>query len=261
MAKRYTDTEKWKKQFLKRLSSKHKLFWQFINDDCDHSGVWYVDIEVASIRVGEKIDLPEALKAFNEDETRIVEIDNGKKWLILPFIPFQYGEVLSEKNRLHTSVSESLRKHGFEYAKGLIRALYGPKVKVKDKVKVIGEEHEKGEILIADRDEVLEADPNYNQLESFNVFFEAYPSKIKRSQALRIWVETVVNRDIASRIQKALVNYKMHLDANSWKQPQEPQNWLAEWPDWEHYQPEDDHANRSKSGLEKLRELREKRVS
>lgn len=79
---------------------------------------------------------------------------------------------------------------------------------------------------------------DFNALEAFNEFFELYPPKnrVKRSRALALFCETVVRRDIASRILKALVNYKLHLDANPWKQPQEPANWLMAWPDWENYQ-------------------------
>ena len=47
-----TDTDKWKKRFVRELSPQHKLLWFYILDDCNHAGIWEVDIEVASIRVG-----------------------------------------------------------------------------------------------------------------------------------------------------------------------------------------------------------------
>ena len=57
MAKRFTDTDRWKKPFIKGLNLEQKLLWFYILDDCDHAGLWHVDIEVASIRVGVNIDL------------------------------------------------------------------------------------------------------------------------------------------------------------------------------------------------------------
>ena len=50
-----TDTDKWKKRFLRELKPQHKLLWFYILDDCNHAGIWDVDIEVASIRVGEEL--------------------------------------------------------------------------------------------------------------------------------------------------------------------------------------------------------------
>ena len=43
MAKRFTDTDKWKKGFMKSLSTKYKLLWLYIVDDCNHAGIKGVD--------------------------------------------------------------------------------------------------------------------------------------------------------------------------------------------------------------------------
>ena len=62
MAKRFTDTDKWKKGFIKNLPAKYKLLWLYILDDCNHAGIWDTDFEVASIRIGRKINEKEAAK-------------------------------------------------------------------------------------------------------------------------------------------------------------------------------------------------------
>ena len=64
MAKRFTDTEKWKKQFVKSLDPVYKLFWFYILDECDHAGIWHVEIEIAEIRIGAKIDVKTAKEKF-----------------------------------------------------------------------------------------------------------------------------------------------------------------------------------------------------
>ena len=59
MAKRMTDTDKWKKRFIRELKPKHKLLWLYILDDCNHAGIWEIDLDVASIRVGEAVGYKE----------------------------------------------------------------------------------------------------------------------------------------------------------------------------------------------------------
>lgn len=116
MAKRFTDTEKWKKPFIRSLDAPYKLLWMYIVDDCDHAGVWQVDFEVARIRTGQDVNYETAKRLFAE---KIFVIEKFK-WFIVDFVPFQYGE-LSEKNRLHISVLSVLSKYQLGPYKPLIR--------------------------------------------------------------------------------------------------------------------------------------------
>jgi len=129
MAKRFTDTEKWKKKWIRKLDHKYKLFWVFICDDCNHAGIWDVDLDVANIRLGLNLTEAEILTAFKE---KLIPIDNGDKWFIPKFVDFQYGELNSE-NRVHSSVLSILKKEGAY--KGLKQPLQGCKDKAKDKDK------------------------------------------------------------------------------------------------------------------------------
>lgn len=117
MAKRFTDTDKWKKPFIRGLQGAYKLLWLYILDDCDHAGIWQVDFEVASIRIGEQVNEKEAIKAFGD---RIEIFHNGAKWFIIDFVDFQYGQ-LSEKNRMHLSVINILTKNEVGAYKPLTR--------------------------------------------------------------------------------------------------------------------------------------------
>jgi len=107
MPKRFTDTEKWKKGFIRRLPTKYKLLWLYILDDCNHAGVWDVDLDVAEIRVGSKINKKEAIKHYSEN---IKIFDNGNKWFIPKFIDFQYGQ-LNENVNAHKSVIKLIDKY------------------------------------------------------------------------------------------------------------------------------------------------------
>ena len=134
MAKRMTDTDKWKKRFLKELKPEHKLLWFYILDDCNHAGIWDVDIEVASIRVGEELIYDMLPQAFLD---KIVIFDNGDKWFIPDFIEFQYGE-LNPNSNVHKSVIALLDKYNLEgYGKGSqgVQSTLNNKDKDKDIVK------------------------------------------------------------------------------------------------------------------------------
>lgn len=108
MGKRFTCTEKWKKPFIKSLKPSYKLLWLYILDDCDNAGIWQVDIEVAELRVGEKLNITEALHFFSD---KIVLLEDGSKWFIPSFVEFQYPSGLSENNRAHTNILKSLYKY------------------------------------------------------------------------------------------------------------------------------------------------------
>lgn len=104
MAKRFTDTDKYKKPFIRGLRGAYKLLWDYLYHECDHAGIWIVDFEIAQIYLGS--DMPvnkkDALKYFNLGENRVIEV-NGNKWFLPSFIEFQYGE-LNPENRAHNSV-------------------------------------------------------------------------------------------------------------------------------------------------------------
>ena len=127
MAKRFTDTNKYKKPFMRNLPGAYKLLWDFLYHDCDHAGIWIVDFEIAQTYVGKDMPITQggALTLFNDDEIRIVKIDGGKKWFIPSFILFQYGK-LSEKNRAHLNVISVLKKYNLINEDFSIKALTSP---------------------------------------------------------------------------------------------------------------------------------------
>ena len=106
-----------------------KLFWFYLLDNCDHAGIWEVDIELASFQMDVELDEASILEAFNR---KIVPFKTDK-WFVPKFIVYQYGE-LNENNRVHNSVINILNKYGLY--KGRVSPLQGVKDKDKDKDKV-----------------------------------------------------------------------------------------------------------------------------
>lgn len=110
MAKRFTDTVKFRKDWIRRLPATYKLFWCYILDDCSNAGIWEVDLEIASLILGVELSKKTALQLFNENKQRIIEFDDGVKWFIIPFIEFQYGELNADFNP-HKSIISTLKKN------------------------------------------------------------------------------------------------------------------------------------------------------
>jgi len=149
MAKRFVDTNKYKKPFMRALPGAYKLLWDYICLDCDHAGIWQVDFEVARIYLGNDMTITKELAVgyFNTGEERIQVLNGGSRWFIKPFIEFQYG-VLDPNNRAHLSVIRILEKEGVY--KTLTRPYLGCKDMDKDMDKDKDKVKEKNLFVIPD---------------------------------------------------------------------------------------------------------------
>ena len=160
MAKRFTDTDKYKKPFIRSLPVEYKVLWDYLYHECNHAGIWIVDFEIAKIYINANIDKKIALELFNKNEIRIIELNHGSKWFIPSFIDFQYGQ-LNENNRAHNSVIQILKKYNLIDNKGLVRGLYTPIDKDMDKDKEKEKEKEKKKEYI---ENVFLKEKEYNTL-------------------------------------------------------------------------------------------------
>ena len=126
MAKRFTDTAKWAKSNFQALKPRMKLAWIYLCDNCDHAGIWDLNLPLMSFQIGEKITLKDLEESFS-DSIKIF----SDKILIQAFIDFQYGN-LNPDNRVHRSVINRVEKFK---NKPLASPLIGAKDKdmVKDK--------------------------------------------------------------------------------------------------------------------------------
>jgi hypothetical protein len=125
MAKRLTDSEKWKDPWFCSLGVNEKLFWMYLCDNCDHAGIWMINWPLVEFHFKlkkEDIDL-------TVYDDRIIAISD-EKWYIPKFVKFQYGD-LNPQNKAHKSVLNILSSLGA--IKGLVRGMQGPKDKDKDK--------------------------------------------------------------------------------------------------------------------------------
>ena len=225
MAKRFTDSEKWKKPFIRKLPLKYKVLWFYILDDCNHAGIWQVDLDVASIRVGESFNSEECIKVFGG---KIKAFDNGEKWFIKDFIDFQYGE-LNDKNRAHKSVKDLLIKYNLiDFNKDLISPLQGYKDKDKDKVK----DKEEAPSLVFNSDkkekEVLKMfdETNWENVQrNFETTKEAIRKKLEEFVEIEKLTPTFTNKQIG----EILKHFRNWLNYNPPKKQTRKQNTVAPW--------------------------------
>ena len=107
MPNRFTETDKWKKPWFRKLAPEYKLLWVYMLDTCDAAGVWPVDTDLASYCIGAPLDEHEAIKVMKKQ----IVVLAPTKWLIRDFVSFQYGR-LSEACNPHKRVFATLATHG-----------------------------------------------------------------------------------------------------------------------------------------------------
>jgi len=108
MPKRFTDSDKWRKSWFRKLTPEQKCFVLYLWDTCDRAGVWEVDFEEAEFYIGIDINNPED---FLPENFVIIKFDNDKKWFLPKFLNFQYESGLNSNKPAIISVRKLLKKH------------------------------------------------------------------------------------------------------------------------------------------------------
>lgn len=107
MAKRLTDTEKWKREWFYDLKPQAKLAWLYILDQCDHAGIWPRNFRLATEQLGFKFDHETMIEWFGEK----VVFFAGDKYFVPSFFDFQYGSSKQDFKARQSAVA-ALRKFG-----------------------------------------------------------------------------------------------------------------------------------------------------
>ena len=106
MAKRFVDTSLWKRKWYRCLPPKMKLFYFYMITNCDHAGMYDVDLELAEFQIG----MPVKQKDIDEHLKEHIKVIKDDKWWVKAFPDFQYGE-LNPNVKAHASVIKILTKY------------------------------------------------------------------------------------------------------------------------------------------------------
>jgi hypothetical protein len=105
MAKRFTDTDKWKDEWYTDLPNDYKIIWQYLLDTCDNAGIYKRNVKLLNIMCNTNVSDTDILNAF---KLRVTPISD-EKWIINKFCVFQYGpDFLESKNKAVVSVVNKL---------------------------------------------------------------------------------------------------------------------------------------------------------
>ena len=113
MAKRFTDTELWGKEFFLKYSMKQKLLLRYLYDSCDNAGIYEPNYILLEVFIGEKIT-EEDILSLNTDKKRIVKLENGNFYLTR-FIKFQQGDFLNPNNNAQDQIIPILKENRVRY--------------------------------------------------------------------------------------------------------------------------------------------------
>jgi hypothetical protein len=162
MARRFTDSEKWKDDWWGALSNDHRLVWLYLVDSCSIAGIWKKDFRGLNFNCNTNLNEEEFLKVFG---TRV--IDKGHYFFIPKFVFYQCPKNLNSNKPAILSIVKELKQYNLT---GIIQQLFGNDyliIKDKGKGKDKGEEEGKGKdkYITVDDKKVYDAVPilEFNQ--------------------------------------------------------------------------------------------------
>ncbi|QDP65343.1 MAG: hypothetical protein Tp1124SUR00d2C54018391_4 [Prokaryotic dsDNA virus sp.] len=183
MAKRFIETDIWKKRWWRNLPPKLKLFYIYLLTQCDHAGMWDVDIELAEFQIG----MPLKEKEIKEHLGKHIKVIKEDKYFIKAFPAFQYN-ILNPNVKAHASVIKILDKYNCLQSVTNTYASVQDKDKDKDKDKV---KEKNMDVAILEVSEAIKkniANRRIKFINEVNEFHKKY-SKDMRINFCNYWTE------------------------------------------------------------------------
>lgn len=119
MAKRFTDSTLSRKPWYRKLPCRLKCAIRFTWDECDHAGIWTIDLDALEFYVGEAVSLSELLDSWNSGGKTRCKVIDGRIFLPV-FVQVQYP--VFKNCKPHISVKTRLQKLRLwkEYRRGYL---------------------------------------------------------------------------------------------------------------------------------------------
>jgi hypothetical protein len=110
MAKRFSATEIWEEDWFLDMPNEYKLFWYYMLANCDHAGIYKVNVNSFQRLLSVTVSSINALNYFNAGKKRI-RVVSSSIWFIEDFFVFQYGQTFNWNNKLHESAGKIYNKY------------------------------------------------------------------------------------------------------------------------------------------------------
>lgn len=186
MAKRFTDTEKWRDEWWGSLSNDYRIVWLYLVDSCSIAGIWKKDFRGLNFNCNTNVSEEEFLEVFG---ARVV--DKGNFFFIPKFVRFQCPKGLKSHKPAVVSIVKELQDNNLIQ---ILNELYGndyliikDKGKGKDKGKDKGKEGEKEKEYVTIGESVLFEDDVMKVIE----FREAAFNGKQKEHQTRSWKDVV----------------------------------------------------------------------
>lgn len=232
MAKRFTDTDKWKRKWYRALSLKAKVAWQYLCDQCDHAGIFIVDYDLFSFQVNFKIGEKDLFTWFHG---KLIKIDDDK--IFIPsFFQFQYKDTKDNFSAKKSAVKllsaynlidkegklkfpeESGGRVGGESMDSTSNININIKGKIKGKIKTDGASN---------------PEPDFSTLDClqktwFDDFWKLYPNRVNKCTASLRFMQQITTESKWENLKRAVSNYKARLEKeSSWLKPKQADIFLG----------------------------------
>jgi len=223
--KRFTETEKWKDSWFRKLQPPSKLLWLYILDTCDNAGFWEYDLEMcAFVTKMTEEQVEGALKGLDRGLTGS---KCGECFYVNNFLRHQKNTPLNPKNKAHLQIiriiEANIRK--FDKKKGAIKGLASLSGKGIGSVKV--------EVVYSD---------------DFLKFWESYPRKEAKDEAFKSfskYADLPPVEEIVAKVEQFKLCEKWRKDGG--KYVPMPTTWLNQRR-WKDMVPLDQPTQKPKSG-------------
>jgi len=186
MAKRLTDTEKWRDEWFGSLNNDYRIVWLYLVDSCTHAGVWKKDFRGLNFNCNTNFTEAEILEVFG---SRLV--DRGNFFFIPKFVKFQYSQGLGSNKPVIVSVVKELKNNNLYE---IIKKQFGndyliikdkSKDKVKDKSKDESKRIEKPKPIVSEKSKITDLLPAGWDVTEFQELWDGYcQNRIKSKKPL-----------------------------------------------------------------------------
>lgn len=183
MARRFTDTDKWRDEWWGSLSNDYRMIWLYLVDSCSIAGVWKKDFRGLNFNCNVNITEEKFIEVFG---SRV--IDRGNFFFIPKFVRFQCPKGLNSNKPAIVSIVKELEQNNLI---SIVQELFGNDyLIIKDKGKGKGKDKGKEEGKDKDKYIIVDGERIYDVMPVLE-YYEVPLNGRQKEQGLRNWKDVV----------------------------------------------------------------------